>query len=212
MTAKKQKQTMKQTMLERFGPPHPYTDAERVAMFEASSERQVAMFKASLKRESERPVAMFKASLKRESERLRRAWHDWQDFAASPEGVARDKLMQQLKALMTDSTIAQSDTCIELLGALRDCLDYRFMAPDSGGVITYLTPHFDKERASKAAAVKAKKCEEARIKHHIFLDQQDNDDTSILARRLCKKFPGTTTRGAEDAVRAWKKLRRAGKT
>lgn len=173
----------KQTMLERFGTPQTYTTAEKVAFFDAGLEK------------------------------LKSLKYKLDTFNASTEGMAREKLIERLKHLSDDPDISKSETCIELIEALRYSLDTRFMGKDSGEVIDALAFHFDKQRASRAGLAKAGNREEVRATQTAFLDtQKDKTGTHVLAGRLRENFPDMTPRAAEDAVRAWKKLRSAGKT
>jgi hypothetical protein len=132
------------------------------------------------------------------------ARREFAEFEASDEGKARAKLMLRLKELTADETIAQSETCIELLDALHHCLDHKFMAEGSGDVIAVLTPHFSR-MGSPGAGGRAKA--EAQVRkdedHRKLLRQHPGLD-AVAQRKLLQREFVLGLDPAKLIVRRWR--------
>ncbi len=160
-------------MLELFGPPLPKTAEQKI--------------------EADRALA----------EAVKKFFQKQEDFIASPEGLARSKLMERLKEMTTDETIAQSETCVELLEAFHDSLDYNFWRADSGGVISHLKPHFDAEKSAAAGRARAEKQAKEDAPYREFLAKHPSKAPKEQKILLRKEFKLTAAE-AHGAVRRWK--------
>lgn len=187
------------TMLERLGPPDLTASAQNHAQLNA--ELIASVLRAiDPKRQIEEALTYVSSGFSSEQEKI---VLEWRAFNASPEGQARTKLMLRLKELTADTTIAQSETCIELLDALHHCLDHKFMAEGSGDVIAVLTPHFSR-MGSPGAGGRAKAEAQARKDedHRKLLRQHPGRKPKELTQLLMtnSKLNGGT---AHAVVRRW---------
>lgn len=132
--------------------------------------------------------------------------NEWDEFNASPEGLARIALMKELQTLQQDERIAKSEACVELLDAFHKCLDYHFQRRDAAGIISYLTSHFDAEKAAKAARERANNFAEKDAAYREFLAKH-LDKKPMQQKKLLREHFALPADQAHGVVRRFRDSR-----
>ena len=134
---------------------------------------------------------------------VRDAMRQFAEFDASDEGRAREEMRVGLELLLANKVIAKSPVCIEVLTAFHHCINYRWGAKDSVGMVGPLEPHFESVRASRNAKAKAAKTAEIDEPYRELLRQHTGSKPS-LQRALLKDEFGLDSAKAHAVVRRWR--------
>lgn len=140
---------------------------------------------------------------------IKRMKADLDQLRASPEWRAMEKLEAGIAALLADPEISVNEGCKDLLEMIQELLDRAWPHHSAGEIIAPTRAHFN---AIARDAWLEKRKQEVEVFRQYLDTQTDMSNTKLLAKRLRGQFPNETERSSEDAVRAWKKLRRAGDT